>query len=190
MVRRRASAAIAGAFVFLIDGSARMATTSSVALSPDFVPGCVLPFANIDDHHSIDDTCTIAGDLTEDGPNQEQNRTKNNFCASGTPASATWFTFKRLQKKTDDLKAATAGSATPFTYGSHNSLPDDRTPIRSAGFHTTTNGDEVHEGTLVHTVAFLLHGAYSNQGIGEGVNCGIHGVESNDIHLVLGKTKT
>ena len=31
---------------------------------------------------------------------------------------------------------------------------------------------------LVHTVAFLLHGAYSNQGTGEGVNCGIHGVES------------
>ena len=159
-------------------------------LHSGFVPGFALPFAGIDDHHSIDDACTIAGDLSEDGPNQEQNRTKNNFCASGTPVSATWFRFTRLQKKTDDLKAATAGSATPFTYGSHNSLPDDRTPIRTAGFYTTTNGDDVHEGTLVHSVAFLLHSADSNTSSGESVNCDIHGAESNDIHLALAKTKT
>src|SRR5262249_28272699 len=50
--------------------------------------------------------------------------------------------------------------------------------------------DDIHEGTLVHTVAFLLHGAYSNTSNGESVNCGEHGAESNDIHLALAKTKT
>jgi hypothetical protein len=78
----------------------------------------------------------------------------------------------------------------PFTYGSHDTLPADRTPIRSNEFYISTNGDEIHEGTLVRTVAFLLHGAYSNSGTGEGVNCGIHGVESNDIHLALARTKS
>jgi hypothetical protein len=165
-------------------------TSASVRQSPEFVAGCTLPFAAIADHHSIDHACSIAGDTSEDAANEAQNRTKNNFCASGTPVSATWNTFKKLQQKTDELKLATAGSTTPFTYGSHDTLPTDRTPIRTTGFYTSSNGDDVHEGTLVHTVAFLLHGAYSNQGTGEGVNCGIHGVESNDIHLALARTKT
>jgi hypothetical protein len=149
---------------------------------PDFVAGCSLPFADIAGHHSIDHACTIAGDLSADAPNQEQNRTKNNFCATGTPVSVTQVTFKNLQAATDALPA-------PFTFGSHDTLPGDRTPIRSTGFVTTSDGDDVHEGTVVRTVAFLLHGAYSNTGTGEGVNCGIHGVESNDIHLALFKTK-
>jgi hypothetical protein len=166
------------------------AKTGRVLPSPDFVAGCALPFAGIEDHHSIDHACTIDGDLSADAANQEQNQTKNNFCATGTPVSATWNTFKKLQQKTDALKVATAGSPTPFTYGSHSTLPTDRTAIRTADFYTTTNGDDVHEGTLVHTVAFLLHGAYSGSGTGESVNCGIHGVESADIHLALAKTKT
>ena len=155
---RGTAAAMAGVLACLIVGTTRTAaTTSNLAQSPDFVAGCTLPFAPIADQHTIDHSCTIAGDLGEDGPNQAQNRTKNNFCATGTPVSATWNTFKKLQKKTDDLKTATAASATPFTFGSHNTLPTDRTPIRTAGFYTTTNEDDVHESTLVQAVAFLLH---------------------------------
>lgn len=155
---------------------------TGLPVPPDFVAGCVLPFAGIAGHHSIDHACTIAGDLTADTANQDQNRTKNNFCATGTPTSVTQVTFRNLQTATDALPL-------PFTFGSHDTLPGDRTPIRSTGFVTTSDGDDVHEGTLVRTVAFLLHGAYSNTGTGEGVNCGIHGVESNDIHLALFKTK-
>jgi hypothetical protein len=43
----------------------------------------------------------------------------------------------------------------------------------------------VHEGTLVHTVAFLLHGAYSDTTTGESVNCYTPGSATNDIHLAL-----
>ncbi len=172
MVRRWMCAAIAGALVSLVRGTIRTAATAgAISKSADFVAGCTLPFAAIQDHHSIDDACTIAGDL------------RNNFCATGTPMSATWNTFKKLQQKMDALPA-------PFTYGSHDTLPADRTPIRSNEFYISTNGDEIHEGTLVRTVAFLLHGAYSNSGTGEGMNCGIHRVESNDIHLALARTKS
>jgi hypothetical protein len=148
--------------------------------APDFVPGCTIPFVDIQGANAVG--CTIAGNLGADAANQLQNRTKNNLCATGTPAEATWITFKKLQANTDTLPA-------PFSYGSHSTLPADRSPIRAAGFHTTTNGDEVHEGTLVRMVGFLLHGAYSNQSTGEGVNRDIHGVKNNDIHLAFAKTK-
>ena len=165
MTRGWTAATVTIAVTCLIGGTTATTTTPDrLRQSPEFVAGCTLPFTGIADQHSIDHACTIDGDTSEDAPNQEQNRTKNNFCATGTAVSATWNTFKKLQEKTDALKLATAGSATPFTYGSHDTLPTDRTPIRAAGFYTTTNGDAVHEGTLVHTVAFLLHGAYSNQG--------------------------
>jgi hypothetical protein len=156
--------------------------SSAAPPPPDYVAGCTLPFADIAGHHSIDHACTIAGDLAADAANQLQNRTKNNFCATGTPVPVTWTTFKGLQTATNALPA-------PFTFGSHSRLPDDRAPIRDNGFYATSNGDAVHEGTVVRTVAFLLHGAYSNTGTGEGVNCGIHGAESNDVHLALMKSK-
>jgi hypothetical protein len=102
MVPRWTAAAIV-VVACLITGAGRTAPAAG-PVEQDFVPACPLPFASTQDHHSIDAACTIAGDLTEDGPNQEQNRTKNNFCAGGTPVSATWFTFNRLQAKNDDLK--------------------------------------------------------------------------------------
>jgi hypothetical protein len=167
----------------LIDSSGSVASAMPRAPQvPDFVAGCALPFADIAGHHAIDHGCTIAGELTADPANQLQNRAKNNFCATGAPVTVTWTTFKGLQTATNALPA-------PFTFGSHDTLPDDRGPIRSTALYTTSDGDAVHEGTVVRTVAFLLHGAYSNTGNGEGVNCGVHGTESNDIHLALTKAK-
>jgi hypothetical protein len=171
---------MAGALAAAVATALALLHAPAEAQAPDFVPGCTVPFAAIQGANAV--ACTIAGDLTAAGANQLQNRTKNNLCATSTPAEATWITFKKLQANTDALPA-------PFTYGSHDTLPDDRAPIRAAGFHTTTNGDDVHEGTLVRMVAFLLHGAYSNTGSGEGVNCGIPGVKTNDIHLAFSKAK-
>ena len=71
----------------------------------------------------------------------------------------------------------------------HIRHPGDRAPIREDAFYTTTEGDQIHEGTLVRAVAWLVHGAYSNQSSGEGVNCNISGVASNDIQLVLSQTR-
>jgi hypothetical protein len=155
--------------------------------TPDqFVPGCPLPFVGLEDHHSIDTTCPNEGQPKPTtghvAENEAQDRTKNNFCATGTPASVTWVTFKALQTATDALPP-------PFTYGSATTLPTDRSPIRAPAFYTTSNGDAVHEGTLVRTVAYLLHGAYSDTGTGESVNCYLPGVDTNDIHLALVKSK-
>ena len=90
----------------------------------------------------IDHSCTIDGDLAADQANQLQDHTKNNFCATGTPVNITQVTFQGLQTATDALPS-------PFTYGSHDTLPTDRTPIRSADLYTTSDGDDVHEGTVV-----------------------------------------
>jgi hypothetical protein len=58
------------------------------AEEPDkFIPACTLPFDAISVHRSIDKTCVIEGtSRPEDGAleaNKEQNRAKNNFCATG-----------------------------------------------------------------------------------------------------------
>jgi len=150
-----------------------------------------LPFFGIQDHHSIDTVCQNEGEPGDDAQaeNEEQNRAKNNFCASGTPAMVTKKTFEELQKRVDKLVTDTAGNPQPFTYGSHAKLPPDRGAIRADGFYTTTEGDKVHEGSLVRAIVWLVHGAYSNTGQGEGVNCNITGVANNDMHLVLSQTK-
>jgi hypothetical protein len=180
-----------------IAGALTVATLTVVSASPQapdkFQATCPLPFFVIQDHHSIDTICQnegkpkpAEGAIAE---NEEQNRAKNDFCAIGTPANITRKTFENLQTATDALKASTAGSATPFTYGSHDTLPADRTRIRANDFYTTSDGDRVHEGTLVRTVGFLLHGAYSNTGTGEGVNCYVTGVANNDVHLAFVQTR-
>jgi hypothetical protein len=58
-------------------------------------------------------------------------------------------TFKDLAAAAEALEQATAGSAHPFTFGKHELVPEDRSAIRANGFHQTSDGAEVHEGTLV-----------------------------------------
>ncbi len=116
---------------------------------PDFVAGCTLPFDNIVGRHQIDHACTIAGELTADPANQLQKPTKNNFCATGTPVLVTQVTFRTCRRPPMPLP-------TPFTFGSHDTLPADRDPIRATGFNTTSDGDDVHEGTVVRTVGCIL----------------------------------
>jgi len=55
----------------------------------------------------------------------------------------------------DTLEQATAGSAHPFRFGKHELVPEDRSAIRADDCHQTSDGPEVHERTLVRTVAFL-----------------------------------
>jgi hypothetical protein len=144
------------------------------AQAPDkFMLACPLPFDAISVHRSLDTNCENEGrPLPEDGAveaNKEQNRAKNNFCAGGAPVTVTKKTFKDLEAKTESLEQATAGSAHPFTFGSHDLVPANRTAIRAVGFHQTSDGADVHEGTRVQTVAFLMEAKYSSTG-GESVN--------------------
>jgi hypothetical protein len=85
MARGWIAAAVAGVLVCLVDGPTKTTATVTVAPSRDSVPGSALPFASIEDHHSIDHACTIDRGCPESGTE----RTKNNFCATGTPASPT-----------------------------------------------------------------------------------------------------
>jgi len=183
MMARHIFAAVIGALTMT---AVSAGSYTSPPADDQFAPGCTLPFSAIQDHHTIDATCPNEGrekaGSQNVAANEEQNRTKNNFCQTGTPAEVTQLTFKSLQTKTDALSA-------PFTYGDHDHVPADRAPIRASGFYTTSNGDEVHEGTLVRTVAFLLHGAYSDTTVGESVNCYTPGSATNDIHLALVKSK-
>jgi hypothetical protein len=141
-----------------------------------FAPNCPVPFATIQQHHAVDDKCDADGNATRPAQ-RAQNDAKNNFCATGTPAEVTPLSFKKLQA---------AAQATGVTFGSDSQLPADRSPLQ--GLYTTSNGDEIGEGSIVQLVAFVLDAHYSNVSAGESVNCKTKGKESNDIHILLGAT--
>jgi hypothetical protein len=144
-----------------------------------FEPGCKLPFEDIKgmepdgDPLSIDEKCGVQGDPTAKEPHRLQNSIKNNFCASGSPATVTLTTFKKLQKAADDEDVP---------HGSTN-LPDDRSVLKN--LITTSSGDKVGEGTKVRFAAVILAAHYSNVSKGESVNCKKKGQQYNDIHIVL-----
>lgn len=146
---------------------------------------CPAPFVEIARHHPIDDTCGAEGHGTSEAQ-KAQNRAKNNFCATGEPAVVTTVSFRKLQ--------AAAGDS-GVSFGSDGQLPDDRSALRK--LYTTSFGATIGEGDLVTFVAFVLDAHYSNakhpspgKKPGESVNCNVEGEEDNDIHIMLGTTKT
>lgn len=117
-----------------------------------------------DDAHA---DCGNAGAPSDD-PHDQQNRSKNNLCASGERTEVTPFTLLALQEETDDRGITT--------------LPSDRSVLQD--LRTTTNGDAVGEGTLVMMTGWLLRA----KGTGaESVNCGATKVAQTDIHLAIAK---
>jgi hypothetical protein len=143
----------------------------------DFEPPCTLPFAAIAQKHDIDEDCEAAGSATN-AAHRAQNEAKNNFCASGDPVRVTYVVFKRLQSRVDELG---------IPYGHSSSLPSDRSQLRDL---YVLDGVPIGEGTLVRYSAYVLAAHYSNTSKGESVNCQRKKAENNDIHVVLGKTRT
>jgi hypothetical protein len=138
---------------------------------------CTLPFAAIEQHHAIDDTCGATGNSnpsTEAGQRQaSQNEAKNNFCASNIPVNIDFDVLHQLQQE----------AASVTTFGSDQELPQDRSVLRQI----STKVGKIGEGTVVHLVAFVINAHPSNVGSGESVNCKLKPAESNDIHIVLGQ---
>jgi hypothetical protein len=66
-----------------------------------FPHDCALLFEDIRMDHDLDQDCGPEGD-TSSAANALQNRAKNNFCAEGTPARVTRWSFVRLQRAADD----------------------------------------------------------------------------------------
>jgi len=97
-----------------------------------------LPFDTIKFKHPIDDACVLEGEGSQ--RSQEQNKMKNNFCASGTPKSVTVATFKQIQ------------NALSFAAGGPNSPAPDRSIYQVA----LPSGTTYKEGDLVRWSATSL----------------------------------
>ena len=147
-----------------------------------FAPPCTLPFEEIKKKHPIDASCPAEGD-TDKEAHMAQNRAKNNFCASGAPATLTWQNFKALQKAAEDAD---------IPFGGSNNLPPDRTKLR--GIFALPSGQKIGEGSVVRYVGFISNPRYSNTrkrsdgSAGESVNCNEPGNAPNDIHIDLART--
>ena len=137
------------------------------------VSTCTLPFASIQQHHPIDDSCGPEGVATKT-PQIQQNQAKNNFCATGVPVDIDFDVLHELQRDAEDQN---------ISFGSDGQIPDDRSVLRSL----PTRAGRLGEGTVVRLAAFVVDAHYSNVSNGESVNCKMSGTENNDIHIVLGE---
>jgi len=145
------------------------------ALGQTFDPGCPLPFADIQERHAIDEQCGIEGQGS--AASELQNRAKNNFCATGDPATVTLFTLRKVQQIVEQ--------AHPQLWDIFH-LPADRAIFRD--LHTTSDDKLIGEGSLVRFVAFIIEAHPSGK---ENVNCNRPGgKEFYDAHVTVGKKKT
>lgn len=138
-----------------------------------FQPGCTLPYDAIKQHHPIDSSCDREGKPSASAKAKLQNKAKNDFCESGSPASVTLATFTKLQAASDKKHVHFGPMA----------LPADRSVLHN--LVTTTNGVTIGEGSLVRFVGFVHHALYSDTTGGESCNCNQPGRENNDVHIYL-----
>lgn len=147
-------------------------------------PICTIADTELFPQRAIDNSpCGLDG--SGDAAHVLQNRAKNNLCAGGfltanpqeDPALVTQLSFRRLQAAADDIREA-------HDLGVQK-VPEDRTPF-TGNVYTTSEDDELGEGSLVRYVGFLLEGHFSGQ---EGVNCGRSGQQNYDMHLAFSNTK-
>jgi len=150
-------------------------SAAGAGLNHPIAIACTLPFAPIQRHHSIDDTCGADGnaDPSTKARQAAQNEAKNNFCASNPPVNIDFDVLHQLQQE----------AASVTTFGSDQQLPQDRSVLRQL----RTKVGNIGEGTAVRLVAFVINAHPSNVGSGESVNCKQKPAEDNDIHIVLGQ---
>src|SRR5215471_1148607 len=117
----------------------------------------------------IDAACDLPG---SGGAEANQNKAKNNFCASGTPKEMTIADLKKLQTTVNNDKSINFGDANSATRKKGPTV--DRSKLEDLG-----------EGTLVTIKAYVL---IARQEGAESVNCG-HNVTDDkpfhDIHISL-----
>jgi len=185
--RSRAGMAAAATLVPLALGLAGNVSTPTASqphpsphpLNEPIAISCTLPFAAIQRHHAIDDSCPAPGNAdpssSTDRVKREvaQNLAKNNFCASNAPVNIDFDVLHQLQQE----------AASVTTFGSDMSLPKDRSVLRQLD----TKVGKIGEGMLVRIAAFVIHAKPANVGQGESVNCKMKPAEDNDIHIALGQ---
>lgn len=169
----------AGGLIALTSVKATRLQTSSAkkpapAFKPTtFKPACANPSYPAPAPKSspaIDAQCGLAG--AGSGPEGQQDMTKNNFCAKGTPQAITIADLTDLQSQVLANTAINFGSA---NQGTRKKGPTtNRAPLKKLG-----------EGKLVTLKAFVL---IARQEGGESVNCGKSvpdGALFHDIHISL-----
>jgi hypothetical protein len=175
--RRKRITAAATAIPLAI-GLASTQLPSSRATAPAeaiFAPACTVPFASLEQHHPLDDSCGVDGNASADTPQGQQNEAKNNFCAAGSPVNVNFDVLHQLQEV----------AASRVTFGSDRSLPKDRSEL----LNLPTTAGSLGEGTVVRVAAFIMDAHPSNASSGgESVNCKTNGAENNDIHIVLAES--
>ncbi len=159
-----------------------------------FELSCPLPFEAIKKKAlKIDKTCGITGKNTKPSAQTEQNKAKNNFCASGAPVSLNFDDFSQLQQRVEEVHM-------PFgkiKAGNRviDNLPKDRTPLQN--ILKLASGAMIGEGNVVVVEGFVISARHSNTkfsvfhgvpGGGESVNCNSGEIDRNDIHIDLAET--
>src|SRR5947209_7908369 len=166
------SAAVGASLLVALAGLSPMSARGQAG-QPFVLPSsCTVPFADIEALRSIDKNCGIVGDSPTTSPeHQEQNRRKNNLCATSSPNDITVADLVSLQENVD---------ASGLKYDREH-LPTDRSSLEKLG-----------EGTVVRIVGLIEMAQFSNKKDGESVNCHRKNA-SNDIHIELvsglGQTK-
>jgi len=146
------------------------------ATGDDFNPGCAVPYGGLQQPRPIDAQCGPAG--SADTPaSAEQNKAKNNLCASGSAVPLTISAFDELQQAAEEKGVTFGNQHVPHP----EPLPPDRSVLKDL---IQSGGAPVGEGTKVVYVGFVLKTKIAGK---EGVNCHLPGKAANDIHIVMGK---
>lgn len=170
---------LAGSLIALPEVNAnRLQTSAGKKPAPVFKPAKFKPVCANPSYPSpapktapgIDAECGLSGGGV--GPEGQQDMTKNNFCAKGTPQSITIADLTDLQSQVLKNTAINFGSA---NQGNRKKGPTtNRAPLKKLG-----------EGKLVTLKAFVL---IARQEGGESVNCGKNVPDEalfHDIHISL-----
>ncbi len=140
-------------------------------------PGCEVPWKEIAVDHLITMECGREG-KSEGGPGANQNRMKNNLCATNEPVSLSYGDFSAMQRKANRRREKEAD----FNFGTRQHPIRNRAKLRD--FYTTKDGTTVGEGVVVRHSGFLAEARKARIGTsGESVNCKLTEKDENDIHI-------
>ena len=134
-----------------------------------FTPSCDNPSFPSPDATPIDSGCGLTGSGRQE---TNQNKAKNNFCASGDPTPKTFDDLRKLQNQVANSKSINWGDKNTATRKKGPTV--NRTPLQKMG-----------EGQLVVVNGFVL---IARQEGGESVNCGKNVQDDaafHDIHISI-----
>jgi hypothetical protein len=175
-------------FLFTLTTSLLTAHTAT-AVQDRFISQWPPPYNAPPKHQGIDTACAREGDVAQTPAREqgrEQNRRKNNLCATGTPVQISMTTLERLHQAVD--------AARQFSFGDDAALNRNRSRNALARVPTVDaagRGINLGEGQIVSLEAFVLEAKHDDIPLldphfgGESVNCHDLTVDGNDIHIAL-----